>query len=116
MACNTAYVSQSQSLLTRIAVRALCERILLVIQFMQFCRFVSSLLVAVLCNSPPIVFDGEQYSVQSQGVAADLFARGTVVSYRCMAGRRFEDGTSDKTIECTGIGLWNETPLTCDCE
>ena len=38
------------------------------------------------------------------------------MSYRCLNGRRFDDGTTDKKIICTNVGLWNESFLTCDCK
>ena len=40
---------------------------------------------------------------------------GTIVSYSCLDGRRFEDGLVTKDVSCVGRGVWNETGLSCEC-
>jgi hypothetical protein len=74
-----------------------------------------SALLAVFCVDPPTVSGGEQYRVApSRDLSTGRFVYGTVASYRCLDGRRFEDGRTEKSISCVDNGRWNETQFTCD--
>lgn len=69
-------------------------------------------ITAMVCSSSPALEDGELYSIQHSDVAtfnSTQFPRGTILSYRCSSEERFDDGTTDKKILCTSVGLWNES-------
>ena len=68
----------------------------------------------VYCVDPPGLVDGTVHGLESRDPLTGMFPYGTLMSYACLNGRRFEDGHAAKRVRCVLNGVWNETEFTCE--
>ena len=69
----------------------------------------------VYCADPPSIIGGTLQGLESRDPVTGMFTYGTVMSYSCLSGGRFEDGNTAKLVQCVLNGVWNQTQFTCDC-
>ena len=76
-------------------------------------RFLSE----VYCDAPSSPGNAQfVYLGLESPTAGGLYPYGSGFIYACLAGRRFEDGWTQKQVTCIDDGIWSEVGLTCDCE
>jgi len=69
----------------------------------------------VYCTDPPNIVNAALQGLESRDPVAGMFTYGTVMTYSCLNGGRFEDGNTAKHIQCVLHGVWSQTQFSCDC-
>lgn len=71
------------------------------------------LLAAVFCAKPSFPFVN---ATMFNTVVSDRLPYGTILTFVCYEGQKFENGNRIKHSECVGSGYWNDTDMSCGCE
>ena len=90
--------------------------------FSQSCRghylslwVMSFSVTVVVCPSPPNSTSSTDDRLSKRNPAGQ-FAYGTIVTYECLPGRRFDDGNTLRKISCDSSGSWTGEDLACEGE
>lgn len=67
----------------------------------------------ILCGDPPVIF-GATLQGHNEDNSSGIFRFGTVLTYSCSPGLRFDDGYSVRNFSCGFEGQWSDTNVTCD--
>jgi len=71
------------------------------------------LLAAVFCAKPSFPFIN---ATLLNAVMSDPVPYGTILTFVCYEGQKFENGNRIKYSSCVGSGYWNDTDMSCGCE
>ena len=66
--------------------------------------------IALVCTSPPIVRKASHDGVTYQSE----FSQGTILTYTCETGLKFQNGSDGKSITCGKNGRWSEIESKCE--
>jgi len=75
-----------------------------------------NLFTEIYCADPSGGADNTLMVTHQARSSTGLFQYGTVLTYSCLDGRRFDDGQYNKTTDCVDVDIWNETSLSCECK
>ena len=88
---------------------------LLIKLVISVCQKIVAFFTEVFCEAPDAPSNAEAVQLGTV-TSGGLYPYGSGFIYACLAGRRFEDGWTQKQITCIDDGIWSEVGLTCDCK